>query len=318
MTTFVGVDIASQKFYVAVLYEKNKFKHQTFPNSTQGFNEFVEWLQSYTNVHVCMEATGAYSTPLATHLYESTIAVSVENPARVHAFAQSELTRNKTDKNDAKMIARYCNLYHPTLWKPAPDYIRQLLALMTRLDALKEMRRMEQNRILVADPIITKSLQKNIDSLSSQISDIQQIVKEHINNNKILEKNKELLKSIPGVGDILSCTFLAYIGDISKFSNNKKLVAWVGLNPMQQESGLWKGRSKISKKGNIELRKALYMPAVAALTHNPVLIAFKNRLKQNGKSGKSIVCAGMKKLLQIMYGVLKSGIPFDAKIQLAK
>ncbi|EJX0634572.1 IS110 family transposase [Salmonella enterica] len=214
------------------------------------------------------------------------------------------------------MIARYCCLYQPPLWKPAPPDIRQLLALMTRLDALKEMRRMELNRILVADPIITNSLQKNIDSLSVQIEEIQQTVKEHVNNNKALKRNKELLKSIPGVGDILSYTFLAYTGDVSRFSNNKKLVAWVGLNPMLQESGLWKGRSKISKKGNIELRKALYMPAVAALTHNSVFIAFKKRLQQNGKSGKSIVCAGMKKLLQIMYGVLKSGVPFDEKYSL--
>ncbi|EMM4083574.1 IS110 family transposase, partial [Shigella flexneri] len=303
MTIFVGVDIASQKFDVAVLYEKNHYRNKSFPNSIQGFTAFTNWLQTYGVVHVCMEATGAYSTPLATFLDGSSVPVSVENPARIHAFAQSELTRNKTDKSDARMLARYCQLYHPQLWKPAPLGIRQLLSLMSRLDNLKEMLRMEQNRILTADTIITASLQENINSLSQQIMDIQQVVKEHINTNKELKKNKALLTSIPGVGDILSCMFLAYVGDISKFSNNKKLVAWAGLNPMQQESGLWKGRSKISKKGNVELRKALYMPAVAALTHNPVLIALKNRLKAKGKSGKSIVCAGMKKLLQLMYGV---------------
>ncbi|EEF3250941.1 TPA: IS110 family transposase [Salmonella enterica] len=313
MTAFVGIDIASQKFDVAVLYGKNSYKCSSFPNSTQGFIAFTNWLQVYGEVHICMEATGAYSTPLATFLDEISVPVSVENPARIHAFAQSELTRNKTDKSDAKMIARYCRLYHPPLWKPAPLYIRQLLSLMSRLDNLKEMLRMEQNRLLTADVIITVSLQENINSLSRQIVVIQQAVKEHINANKELKKNKALLTSIPGVGDILSCMFLAYVGDISKFSNNKKLVAWVGLNPMQQESGLWKGRSKISKKGNVELRKALYMPAVAALTHNPILIDLKNRLKVKNKSGKSIVCAGMKKLLQLMYGVLKSGVPFDAK-----
>jgi transposase len=317
MTTFVGIDIASQKFDVAVLSEDH-VKNKIFPNSVSGFTALVSWLQPYECVHICMEATGAYSTPLATFLHESRIAVSVENPARIHAFAQSELTRNKTDKSDARMIARYCRLYQPPLWAPAPLCIRQLLALMTRLDSLKEMLRMEQNRMLTADAIITASLQENIDSLSLQIFHIQHSVKEHIDANSELRESKTLLKSIPGVGDLLSCIFLAYVGDISKFSNNKKLVAWAGLNPMQQESGLWKGRSKISKKGNAGLRKALYMPAVAALTHNPVLIQLRNRLKVKGKSGKSIVCAGMKKLLQIMYGVLKSGIPFDARIPLVK
>ncbi|HCC0890597.1 TPA: IS110 family transposase [Salmonella enterica] len=285
MTAFVGVDIASQKFDVSVLSEKNNYKNNSFPNSTQGFIAFKSWLQTYGEVHVCMEATGAYSTPLATFLDQSAVPVSVENPARIHVFAQSELTRHKTDKGDARMIARYCRLYHPPLWKPAPLCIRQLLSLMSRLDNLKEMLRMEQNRMLVADKIITASLQENINSLSQQIFDIQQAVKEHINTNRELKKNKALLTSIPGVGEILSCMFLAYVGDISKFSNNKKLVAWTGLNPMQQESGLWKGHSKISKKGNIKLRKALYMPAVAALTHNPILIDLKNRLKAKGKSG---------------------------------
>lgn len=318
MTTFVGVDVASKKFDVAVLDKENKIKNKVFTNSLQGFNDFFDWLNTYGTVHVCMEATGAYSTPLATFLFESSIAVSVENPARIHAFAQTELTRNKTDKSDARMIARYCRLYQPPLWQPEPLHIRQLLALVNRLDALKEMLRMEQNRMLVANEIIMSSLQKNTESLLSQIHEIQQNIKEHINANKELKKSKALLTSIPGVGDILSCTFLAYVGDISKFSNNKKLVAWVGLNPMQQESGLWKGHSKISKRGNIELRKSLYMPAVAALTHNPILIALKNRLAGRGKAGKSIVCAGMKKLLQLMYGVLKSGEYFNAKIQLVK
>ena len=317
MTTFVGINIASKKFDVAVMNEQNRFKSKDFSNSLPGFRAHTDWLRSYGTVHVCMEATGAYTSPLATFLFESDIPVSVENPARIHALALSELVRNKTDKSDAKMISRYCRLYQPPLWKPAPLCVRQLQALMNRLDNLKEMIRAEKNRMLTAEAIIVDSLQQNITSLSQQLSDIKKSVKEHIESNKELKRNKALLESIPGVSDILSCMFLAYVGDASQFSNNKKLIAWVGLNPMQQESGLWKGRSKISKKGNIALRKALYMPAVAALTHNPVLVAFKNRLQAKGKLGKSIVCAGMKKLLQLMYGVLKSRIPFDAKISLA-
>ncbi|MBS0896732.1 transposase, partial [Pantoea dispersa] len=132
------------------------------------------------------------------------------------------------------------------------------------------------------------------------------------------KKNRELLESIPGIAGVLSSTMLAYLGDMSRFSSSKALVAWVGLNPMRQESGEWKGKSRISKMGNSAMRKALYMPAIVAMKWNPAVSALKKRLDAGKKTGKVVVCAAMKKLLQLAYGVLKSGRPFDAEICLAR
>ncbi|VFS49986.1 Transposase IS116/IS110/IS902 family [Budvicia aquatica] len=105
---------------------------------------------------------------------------------------------------------------------------------------------------------------------------------------------------------------------MSRFNSNKALVAYAGLNPILKESGIWKGQTRLSKKGNAMLRKALYMPALAALRYNPVILALCNRLREKGKRGKYLVCAAMKKLLQLAYGVLKSGKPFMAKIPFAR
>lgn len=320
MTAFtpVGIDIASKKFDAAIWIEEKKYKNKVFANTPAGFHAFLQWLAPYGSCHICMEATGAYSLPLATYLYDAGYPVSVENAARIHAFGQSELIRNKTDKGDAKMIARYCFLHKPPEWKPAPLNERQLQALVNRLNALKEMKHMEENRALTTEAIVQDSIQKVITALEQQIKETEQAIKEHIDNDPDLKKNKALLESIPGVGEVLSTTLLGYVGDMSRFSSNKALVAYAGLNPMLRESGCWKGQTRLSKKGNGVLRKALYMPALTALRYNPVITALCNRLRDKGKRGKFLVCAAMKKLLQLAYGVLKSGKPFMAEIPLAR
>ncbi|MFM1027661.1 IS110 family transposase, partial [Yersinia enterocolitica] len=287
-----------------------KYKNKVFANTPTGFHAFLLWLAPYGPCHICMEATGAYSLPLATYLYDAGYPVSVENAARIHAFGQSELIRNKTDKGDAKMIARYCHLHKPPEWKPVPVNERKLQVLINRLNTLKEMKRMEENRALTSETIVQDSIQKVIAALDEEIKEIEQAIKKHIDNDPDLKKNQALLESIPGVGEILSTTLLGYVGDMSRFSSNKALVAYAGLNPMLKESGCWKGSTKLSKKGNALLRKALYMPAITALKYNPVVAALCNRLKEKGKRGKCLVCAAMKKLLQLAYGVLKSGKPF--------
>lgn len=109
----VGVDIAKHKFDVAVLLPNQKYKTKKFSNTPAGCREFLNWLTRFGDCHVCMEATGCYSTELATLLADNGCCVSLENPARIHAFGNTELTRNKTDKSDAALIARYCALHQP-------------------------------------------------------------------------------------------------------------------------------------------------------------------------------------------------------------
>ncbi|CNL51832.1 IS110 family transposase [Yersinia mollaretii] len=312
----VGVDIAKLKFDVAVWLGDSKYKTKVFPNTPNGFKALSAWLEPYPSCHLCMEATGIYGVSLATYLSDSGFIVSVVNPFQVHSFGKSELLRNKTDKIDAKLIARYCSSQNPSEWKPAPLSERQLQALVRHLSNLNELLRMEENRLSVADKVIHPSLHELITALKQQIAETKQKIKSHINDDPDLKKNNKLLESIPGIGAILSATLLAYIGDASRFSHSGQIVAYAGLNPKLRESGLFKGRTRISKQGSAELRKALYMPALSAISCNRVVKAQWERLLLRNKGGKVGVCAAMRKLLQLAYGVLKSGKVFDAEISL--
>lgn len=315
--THVGIDVASKKFDIAVMTGDKKYKTKVFSNTSKGFSELLNWLEPYGECHICLEATGAYSEPLATFLADAGYRVSVENPARIHAFGQSELARNKTDKGDARMIARYCRQHEPDVWKPVPLNERQLRALVNRLKSLQEMEQMEKNRADTADSIVLPSIRNMIAELQKQIAATRKAISQHIDDDPDLKKNRELLESIPGIGAVVSSTLLAYVGDMSRFGSSKAVVAWMGLNPMLQESGLWKGKGRLSKKGNGAVRKVLYMPAMTAIRRNPAVMKLAERLREGHKHGKVIVCAAMKKLVQLAYGVLKSGRPYEAEICLA-
>ncbi len=178
----VGIDVAKLKFDVAVWIDKKNYKTKVFPNNPAGFNQLLNWLSPYSSSHVCLEATGSYSVPLATFLVDNGLKVSVENPSRIHAFGQSELNRNKTDQGDAKMIARYCALHSPTLWSPAPLSERQLTALVRHLRNLEEMKQMQENRLSVADEVVQPSITKIISTIKNEIKEIKENIKNHINN----------------------------------------------------------------------------------------------------------------------------------------
>jgi transposase len=156
----IGVDIAKKKFDVALLIE-NKYKHKHFTNDNAGFGAFIAWLLTFNLPIlplVCMEATGAYSLPLADFLVDNGYPVSVVNPAKIHAFAKSELSRAKTDKADAKLIARYALSMQPALWTPPPPEMRRLQALTRRIEHLLEIQQMERNRLDTADGSVKESI----------------------------------------------------------------------------------------------------------------------------------------------------------------
>lgn len=306
----VGVDIAKHKFDVALLHE-GKYKTKQFPNTPEGFLAFRAWLPP--TPWVCLEATGNYSEALSLFLVEQQIPVSVVNPARIAAFARTELARAKTDKGDAKLIARFCHEKRDSLlpFTPPPANVRALQALVRRLDNLMEMQQMERNRLEVASPIVAPSLHKTLDTLTDQIADIQQAIRRHIDDDPDLRRRRDLLETIPGIGHASAAAMLGLLGDLSRFTQAKQAVAFAGLCPRPRESGMGVGKTRLSKTGDALLRKVLYMPALSAARHNPVIRAFCQRLKANGKQGKAVICAAMRKLLHLAFGVLRSGRPFD-------
>ncbi|MDH5360671.1 MAG: IS110 family transposase [Gammaproteobacteria bacterium] len=318
MTTDVialGVDISKKKFDVALL-KNDKLRHKTFKNETAGFEYLLEWLekQDVTYVHVCQEATGCYGEALAEFLFDAGFAVSIVNPARVKGYALSQLKRSKTDKQDAGLIARFCAAMGPELWQPQPKEIRQLRDLVRRLEALNDMRQQELNRLEAAIGIVKEQVERHVSFLDKEIKETKNLINQHIDNHPELKERKQLLESIPGIGSATINVVLSEFGDITQFRNAKALAAFIGVAPRVRQSGTsLRERGMMSKMGRRALRKAFFMPALVALRYNPSVIELKQRLTEAGKAKMAIVGAAMRKLIHIIYGVLKNGVPYDAK-----
>lgn len=316
ISTAVGVDISKNKFDAARLSPDDKYKHKKFNNNPEGFAAFLVWLAGFRDVeiHIGMEATGAYSMPLAEFLAGQGYAVSVVNPARIHAYGKTGPGRAKTDKADAKLIAQFVREKKPALWTPPPHNIRELQALLRRVEHLLEMRQMEQNRLDTAPAAVAGSIRTVLESLDRELEATRERIRKHIDGDPDLRRRGELLDSIPGVGEATLAHLLVALSDHYGFGNAKQAAAHAGLDPRIRESGQWIGKTRITKSGDPMLRKALYMPAMSAWRHNPAIRAFCERLKANGKNGKAVVCAAMRKLIHIAFAVLKSGKPFDPEL----
>lgn len=319
MTTLsqLGIDVAKKTFQVC-LHLEGKRRHKKFDNTPTGFAELAAWLskQGVTQLHVCLEATGSYSDALARFLHQAGHLVSLVNPARIKAFAQSHLIRTKNDRLDADLIARYCEQAKPAAWTPPAPEVSQLQALVRHLDALGETRQQLRNRLTdgpQVEPVLI-SLRKLIKEIEDEMKAVEQQIGEHISSHPQLKERAELIDSITGVGPKTAAKLLGEIPHLGEYKRASQVVALAGLNPKEHQSGTSiKGRSRISKTGNARLRKALYMPAIVAMKHNLLIRDFAQRLEERGLCKLAIVTAVMRKLLHLVFGVLKTGKKFDVK-----
>lgn len=321
LAALVGIDVAKATLDLACQSAPDTYRTRSkLPNTPTGFAQLLTWLATYARPEawVVMEATNVYHEAVATFLHAHGYRVCVVNPKQVAAYAESELSRTKTDKTDAKLIVRFGLSHLPRLraWQPLTPAMRTLVALTRRLDDLKALRQMERNRLETADPAVHASLHAVLDLLDAQIHATEAALSKHIDDDPDLRRRRHLLVSIKGISDLTAARVMAELGDIERFGDVRALVAFVGLNPALRQSGTWRGHVRVSKIGSSLLRAALYMPAVVAMQYNPPIHAMAQRLRARGKPGKVIVVAAMRKLLHIVYGVLKSGRDFDSKVPL--
>lgn len=308
----LGVDIAKRKFDCALL-NAEKFRTKVFTNDEAGIEACLTWITRHTgeSVHACLEATGPYAQLLAEALFDAGHTVSLINPARSRAFAESLGVRTKTDAVDARILARLCAALKPEPWIPAPKPVRELQELVRRLDALIEMHTQETNRLAVAHDAVRASIEEVLAMLDRSIAEIKQAIAQHIDNHPDLKAQRDLLDTIPGIGQATSAWLIAELG-AKRFACARSAAAFVGLTPAHRLSGSSvQGKPRLSKRGNAQLRKALYWPAITALRCNPIIQAFAKRLRERGKHPMAIIAAAMRKLVHIAFGVLKSGKPFD-------
>lgn len=312
----LGIDIAKLKFDVCLIKPSGHGKHKVFPNTRHGFEQLVAWLASHqvSDLHTCLEATGSYGEPLALFLFEAGFVVSVANPAAVRAFANAGLSRTKNDKVDAELIARFCLAQRPKAWQPPAPALRELQALVRRLESLIEMRVAEENRLSSGGTTFTvrHSLEEHIAYLLAEIKQTETLIRQHINDHPDLKEQSDLLDSIPGIGETTAALLLAEIVNIKQYTSARQVAAYAGLVPRERRSGSSvRGRTCLSKIGNARLRKALYFPAITALRCSDFFKTWAESLRTRGKSKMSVIGAAMRKLIHLAYGVLKTGKPFD-------
>jgi transposase len=236
------------------------------------------------------------------------------NPARIKKYAESQLRRNKNDQIDAVVIADFCRTQEPVLWTPPTPQKRELQEMSRRMEALIEQRTRETNRLKSGQnyEVVLESLQDSLSFLEEQISKLEQRIREHIDRHSDLKEEFDLLTSIRGIGDKTAIKLMAELPDVKRFDSVGQVVAYAGLSPQQHTSGSSvHKKSRLTKIGKQSLKTAMYFPALSAIRFNPVVKALAKRLEERDKDKMVIVGAAMRKLLQIVYGVLKSGKPFD-------
>lgn len=316
-TIFVGLDISKLTFDACLLPPNGKEKHKVFDNTEAGHAKLLRWVENLApgqGVHYCMEATGSYNQALAMFLTEQERFVSVVNPFYTHHAAQMQGAGNKTDKADAKTIAHYARANNPPLWQMATPEVRLLTALLRRREALEEQHQAEHNRLDtpgVPAPIVV-SLENSLAFLTQEIRLLDRQIRDHIDQSPRLRADRDLLLSLPGIGEKTAQWLLGEMPDVRLFASAEALAAYAGLAPKQYQSGTSVKRpTRIRRRGNARLRKALYFPAITALRYNPLVRALGERLQAKGLCAKQRIAAAMRKLLLLAYGVLKHQQEFD-------
>ena len=311
----LGIDVSKLKFNVCLMRADGGLRHRVFANHSAGFTQLSEWLKKnhVAQVHACLEATGTYSEALAINLSDSGHQVSLVNPAAIKAYAGAQLSRTKTDKVDAELIAHFCLTQKPQLWMPAAPEVRQLQALVRRLDALIEMHTMEVNRLSsgVSTTEVRDSIESLLSHLEEQIKRTEKLIRKHIKNHPQLRADHDLLLSIPGLGEATVARLMSEI-NFHQYESAREVAAFAGLVPRLHESGKSvRGRARLSKTGTPRIRRSLYFPAITAMRCNPVIKAWASGLRERGKCEMQIISAVMRKLIHLAFGVLKSGNPYD-------
>jgi transposase len=313
---FLGLDVAKAKADVCLLRPDGQRFEDSFASTRQGHEAFLRWLDKHApsvSVRAGLESTGPYSRPWCDLLHTAGHLVSLLNPARPKAYAQACGLRNKTDRVDARLLAQFVAEQNPDRWMPPDAEREELKELTRRREDLLALRQAERNRVESAraksarDSVarVVKSLDKELERLEAELEQLMQ-------RSSRLTQQQTLLCSIPGIGKVTARKILAELPEVSRFENARKAAAYAGLSPRRHESGKTvKKRGRLSKVGNSALRKAFYMPAITAIKFNPVIKALAERLRVKGKAEKAIVGAAMRKLLHIVYGVLKHQTPFD-------
>jgi len=312
---FLGIDLAKLTFDATLLSSTGAQPYHSFPNTPEGFMALQTWLEEHnvTELHVCMEATNIYWEALASWLHECGYTVSVVNPARIKGYAQATMQRNKTDKLDSAIIASFCATHRPSAWQPLSEAHKRLRALVRHREDLLQTQLQQQNRLRdTTDALVRASLQAVLSTIAAQLEAVDRTIKEHVAAHAELAANLGLLTTMVGRGVVTAAKVLGEFAEMGEYETAKAAAADAGLTPSHFESGTSvRRRPRLSKVGKAGIRAALYWPAITAMRRCPACKAYAERLAARGKPKKVIIGAVMRKLVNIIYGVLNHRIASD-------
>lgn len=318
--TIAGVDVSAVKFDVSAQFDGERLETSCFDNNTAGHGRFCTWLtRGKRKARVVVEATGIYSLDLSLALHEHPgIEVMVANPRALKNFAGASMQRSKTDPLDAASTLEYAIRMQFVKWEPPTAVVLELRMLARRIAAMTVERAREKNRhhavsaTKVGSKFVLNDIEVNIRHLSKRIDGLIQEALRIVSADPRLHALLELLISVKGIAETSAVQILPELLVLPAGMTARQWVAHAGLDPREYTSGTSVNRpARISKVGNKNLRRALYMPALVAVQHEPAIKAYYQRMTARGKKPKQALIAVMRKLLHAIFGMFKSGKPFE-------
>lgn len=297
---FIGIDVSKARLDVAV---RPSEQSKSFSNDDAGIQALVKWLREIQPTLIVLEATGGIERQLTRALASAELPVVVVNPRQVRDFAKATGQLAKTDNIDAGVLARFAEAVRPPV-RPLPDDVSlELRALIARRRQITEMMVAETNRLSGASRAVKKRIDAHLRWLASELERIDKDLDQSIRQSPIWQEKEDLLKSVPGIGPVISRALIANLPELGQL-NRKQIAALVGVAPLNHDSGTLRGRRTVWG-GRAAVRGMLYMAALVATRRNAVIKAFYIRLRNVGKAPKIALVACMRKLLTILNSMVK-------------
>lgn len=296
----IGIDVAKDEL---VIFIDTLNESWTVANTEASFQEVIKRLTAVPIQRIVIEASGGYESALVTRLATHGLPVCLVNPRRVREFAKGVGKLAKTDHLDAQTLALFGRLAQPRLSALLSQESVELADILTRRRQLTEMLVAEKNRAETASAAVRKSLTEHIKWLAKRVDQLDTELKKRLHETELWKEQDAILQSVPGVGAVLSLTLLGLLPELGKLSRHQ-IAALVGVAPMTQQSGKWKGKARI-QGGRSDIRSVLYMATLAATRFNPVIKAFYTRLRAHGKAPKVAIIACARKLLTILNAMIR-------------
>ena len=305
----IGIDVGKEKLDVAITTEKEV---RVWSNDEAGRAELVEWVVAQEVSLVVVEASGGYEAAVVSELVERGQEVALVNPTRVRAFARAEGILAKTDKIDARVIARFGATMKPKVRARREKGQVQLNEQVTRRRQLVLILTAEKNRLHTASAAMQAHITSHITWLQAEIEALEQQISQAIKANPAWAETAQRIESVPGIGFVTAATLVADLPELGHL-NRQKIAALVGVAPFNHDSGKHRGKRRIFG-GRTSVRSVLFMATLSATRHNPVIKAFYQRLLDKGKLKKVALTACMRKLLVIINTMVKFGQDWNPSI----